>query len=99
MAYVRFNLVAFISNNLFNILSMNKRTIIVWVLLLFLTVTVGIISSLPFTYAAIIILVVSVIKFIGVSFYFMELKKAHIFWKVSIVIYVLLFSTIILISV
>ncbi|WP_456375956.1 cytochrome C oxidase subunit IV family protein [Lutibacter sp.] len=78
---------------------MNTRTIIVWVILVLLTVAVGVISSLPLSNAVVIILGLSVIKFIGVSFYFMELKKAHIFWKVSIVIYVLLFSTIILISV
>ena len=75
---------------------MNNRIIIVWVLLLFLTVTAGVISSLSLGDAAIIIIALSVIKFIGVSFYFMELKKAHIFWKISILIYLALFSTLIL---
>ena len=97
MAYVRFNLVVVISNNLFTFLIMNRRIILVWVLLVLLTIAVGIISSLPLSYAAVAILIISVIKFIGVSFYFMELKKAHIFWKISVLIYVLLFSTIILI--
>ena len=76
---------------------MNRRTIFVWILLVLLTVVVGVISSFPFNYAAVTILGLSTIKFIGVSFYFMELKKAHIFWKISVLIYVLLFSTIVLI--
>jgi len=76
---------------------MNSRTIFVWIILVLLTVVVGVISSFPLSYAVITILVLSVIKFIGVSFYFMELKKAHIFWKASVLIYVLLFSTIVLV--
>ena len=78
---------------------MNKRTIIVWVLLVFLTVAAGVISSLSLSNAAIAIIVLSVIKFIGVSFYFMELKKAHAFWKASVLIYLLLFSTIVLVAI
>ena len=76
---------------------MNNRTNYVWILLVILTVVVGVISSFPFNYAVVAILVLSGIKFIGVSFYFMELKKAHIFWKISVLIYLLLFLTIVLI--
>jgi len=81
LAYVRFNLAVVISNNLLTFLIMNSRTIYVWILLVILTVAVGVISSFPFSYAVVAILVLSGIKFIGVSFYFMELKKAHIFGK------------------
>jgi len=77
---------------------MNNRTIIVWVLLVFLTVAAGVISSLSLSNAAIAIIILSVLKFIGVSFYFMELKKAHAFWKASVLIYLLLFSTIVLVA-
>ena len=94
MAYVRFNLVAFVSNNLFTFLIMNKHTIVVWILLVLLTVAVGFISSLSLDVAVIIILFLSALKFIGVTFYFMELKKAHVFWKVSILIYLSFFSII-----
>ncbi|WP_372792629.1 cytochrome C oxidase subunit IV family protein [Lutibacter sp.] len=76
---------------------MNSRIIFVWVLLVLLTITVGVISSFSLSYAAIAILGLSALKFIGVSFYFMELKKAHIFWKAAILIYVFLFSIITLI--
>ena len=76
---------------------MNNRIIFVWILLVLITVAVGVISSFSLSYAVVAILILSVIKFIGVSFYFMELKKAHIFWKASVLIYVLLFSTIVLV--
>ncbi|WP_299522409.1 cytochrome C oxidase subunit IV family protein [uncultured Lutibacter sp.] len=74
---------------------MNSRIIFVWILLVLLTVAVGVISSFPFNYTTVAILGLSAIKFIGVSFYFMELKKAHIFWKISVLMYVLLFSVIV----
>jgi len=92
LAYVRFNLAVVISNNLFTFLIMNKRITFVWVLLVLLTVAVGFIASLSLNIAVILILLLSSLKFIGVTFYFMELKKAHIFWKVSILIYLSLFS-------
>ena len=44
-----------------------------------------------------IIIFLSILKFIGVSFYFMELKKAHIFWKSSVLIFLIMFSVIIII--
>jgi len=71
---------------------MNKRITFAWILLVLLTVAVGFISSLSLNVAVILILFLSSVKFIGVTFYFMELKKAHIFWKVSILIYLSLFS-------
>jgi len=73
---------------------MNKHITLVWILLVLLTVSVGIISSLSLDIAVISILLLSSLKFIGVTFYFMELKKAHVFWKVSILIYLSFFSII-----
>ena len=46
-----------------------------------------------------IIIFLSSLKFIGVSFYFMELKKAHIFWKSSVLIFLIMFSVITIIIV
>lgn len=43
-----------------------------------------------------LVLLLSGLKFILVGFFFMELKKAHIFWKISIVIYIFLFAAILL---
>ena len=73
---------------------MNKDLfLIIWVLLILLTITTALISSsaLSTTQAAILILGLSIVKFLCVSFYFMELKNAHVFWKASILFYVLLF--------
>lgn len=46
-----------------------------------------------------IILVLFMVKFLGVSFYFMELKTANIFWKSAVLIFVSIFFGIILIVV
>ena len=63
----------------------------VWLVLIILTITTALVSNsaLSTIQAAMLILGLSVIKFLGVSFYFMELRKAHIFWKASILFYVL----------
>ncbi|GGK44039.1 MULTISPECIES: cytochrome C oxidase subunit IV family protein [Flavobacteriaceae] len=68
----------------------------VWVVLIMLTITTTLVSNstLSKTRVAILILGLSVFKFFGVSFYFMELKKAHIFWKISITIFVVFLTTI-----
>lgn len=41
--------------------------------------------------ASAIILVLFVLKFLGVAFYFMELKKAHVFWKSAVLIFMSIF--------
>lgn len=47
--------------------------------------------------ATTIILVLFMLKFLGVAFYFMELKKAHIFWKSALLIFASIFLGIVLI--
>ncbi|HEY9168002.1 MAG TPA: cytochrome C oxidase subunit IV family protein [Lutibacter sp.] len=49
--------------------------------------------------ASTIILTLFMLKFLGVAFYFMELKKAHIFWKSAVLIFMSIFLGIILIVV
>lgn len=70
--------------------------LIVWVVLILLTITTALVSNsaLTLNQAAILILGLSVVKFLGVSFYFMELRKAHFFWKTSVVTFVVLLTTI-----
>jgi len=65
----------------------------VWVVLIILTITTALVSNLTLNtkQAAVIILGLSVVKFLGVSFFFMELKKAHFFWKASVLFYVIFF--------
>lgn len=65
----------------------------VWVVLIILTITIALVSNstLSTIQATILILGLSVVKFLGVSFYFMELRKAHLFWKISILFFVTIF--------
>jgi len=72
----------------------NRLYIRVWVLIIILTFLSALIANSSFVYAMESVLVISMLKFIGISFYFMGLRKAHVFWKSSIVIFVLLFSII-----
>ena len=76
-----------------------QQLLLIWIALIVLTILVALVSNMlrDLQYATIVILGISMLKFIGVSFYFMELKKAHVFWKVSILTYLFLFSTITLI--
>ena len=68
----------------------------VWLVLIILTISTALVSNstLNILNAAIVILGLAVVKFLGVSFYFMELKKAHSFWKTTVLVYVLLLSII-----
>lgn len=68
----------------------------VLIILIILTALSALVSSLLInsTYTVAIIILLSILKFIGVSFYFMELKNAHIFWKVSIVAFLTIFAII-----
>ena len=75
---------------------MNKQNIITWTLLLVLTVIAGLVSGTSLTYVIPLILLLAVLKFIGVAFNFMEMKKAHVFWKIILVSYLLIFCIIIL---
>ena len=97
MAHVRFNLAFIISDNLFTILNMYKSAIITWIILLALTIISALLSGFENKFVGFIIIALAVIKFLGVAFQFMELKKAHSFWKSSIMIFVLIFTVLILI--
>lgn len=50
-------------------------------------------SEFEMKFATSILLGLAVIKFIGVSFFFMDLRKAHPFWKVGILLFLLIFTT------
>ena len=74
-----------------------KKLLIVLVVLIALTLITAIISNVDTSYTVIAILFLAVLKFIGVSFYFMEIKQAHSFWKTSLLIFLGLFSATVLI--
>lgn len=69
---------------------MSKRNNITWIILLLLTLATALIAGMG--NAAYLILGISAMKFLLVAFQFMELKNAHSFWKVSLVI-ILAFTT------
>jgi len=52
-------------------------------------------SFYAWTYFVLTILFLSSIKFILVAFNFMELKKAHSFWKTFIIVYLVVFVSVI----
>ena len=74
-----------------------RNSIFTLVILILLTIAVAIISKIAGVYVVIGILVLSALKFIGISFFFMDLIKAHPFWKISVGVYLLVFVSILLI--
>ena len=74
-----------------------KNSIFTLVALIVLTIAVAIISKSSGVYVVIGILVLSALKFIGISFFFMDLRKAHPFWKISVCAYLLVFVSVLLI--
>jgi hypothetical protein len=87
---VRFDLVAAFPDNLFTFLKMERTFNITWLVLIGLTVLSAVFANMDFTYIATIILGLSFLKFVGVAFFFMELKKANTFWKVLLVAFLTL---------
>lgn len=77
---------------------MKKLLILAYILLLMLTITV---SCVVFWFGGLrfvtpLIMLLAVVKFLLVAFQFMELKKAHSFWKISLMLALILFSILII---
>lgn len=72
---------------------MTKTNIVTWAILMVLTVTGGLISRTSIHYTIPLIIIFTIIKFLGVAFNFMEMKKANSFWKILIVVYIVAFSS------
>ncbi|MFK5958558.1 MAG: cytochrome C oxidase subunit IV family protein [Lutibacter sp.] len=68
----------------------------IWILLVILTISSALVGNnfQHYKYIIAIIIGLTLVKFLGISFYFMGLKKAHSFWKTVVIIYLLLFSII-----
>lgn len=75
---------------------MTKQNIITWIILLVLTVIAGLVSSTSLTYVIPLILFLAALKFIGVAYNFMEMKKANVFWKILLVGYLVIFCVVVL---
>jgi len=76
---------------------MQKKDIYTLLGLITLTITTAIFSTQfnSLKYVSIIILVLSIFKFLLVTFNFMELKKANSFWKAIIIVYLTIFLIVI----
>ena len=76
---------------------MAKKDIYTLAGLIILTIVTALFSTTfnSIKYVSLIILILSIIKFLLIAFQFMELKKAHSFWKSIVLIYVTLFVVII----
>lgn len=70
-----------------------KKLIITLAVLIILTIVTAIISNTSTGFAVTAILILAMLKFIGVAFYFMEMRRAHSFWKVIILAFAILFLT------
>ncbi len=77
---------------------MNSTSKITWILLLVLTIASAVFSKMEGNFIIPIIMALAAFKFIGVAFQFMELKKAHSFWKYLIISYLVLFLVLILMN-
>ena len=62
-----------------------------------LTVIAGLVSNAAIAYTVPLILLLAILKFLGVTFRFMEMSKANIFWKAFIITYLAIVFGIILI--
>tara|TARA_R110000868_G_scaffold147888_1_gene369509 strand:+ start:928 stop:1164 length:237 start_codon:yes stop_codon:yes gene_type:complete len=78
---------------------MNKSATITWIILIVLTITSALVSKLESKYVVLIILILSALKFFGIAFQFMEIKKAHVFWKIIIIGFILLFGVGLLVTI
>lgn len=70
-----------------------KKTIVTLVLLIVLTLISAVLSTQTEAFVVIGVILISALKFIGVSFYFMELKHANSFWKGSVLVFLMFFIT------
>jgi len=93
LAHVRFDLVTTVSYNLFNFIVMKRKDIFTLIFLIFLTISTAFfsINYYDFKYIGLLILFLSGLKFVAVIFQFMEMKKAHAFWKAFIIIFLVAF--------
>lgn len=75
---------------------MNKSTIITWVNLLLLIIISALFSTIENSLSVYLIIGLAAVKFLGVAFQFMELKKAHSFWKIAILSFLFIFTVLVL---
>jgi hypothetical protein len=70
---------------------MKMNANLTWIILIVLTIASAFVSKLTSNYVVLIILLFASLKFLGIAFQFMEMKKAHVFWKGLIIGFLFLF--------
>ena len=68
-----------------------------YIILILFTVIVAFISDIASKSLSEIIIIISGLKFLLVTLYFMEMKSAHVLWKGIIFCFILIFCAIVLI--
>ncbi|MCC6186647.1 MAG: hypothetical protein IT256_05780, partial [Chitinophagaceae bacterium] len=67
-----------------------KKLIVIYVLMLLLTASVALVAN---TFdSKIVVILLSAVKFILLSYYFMGLVNTHVIWRVFITIFLALFT-------
>ena len=78
---------------------MHKTATFTWIIFIVLTIASALISTLEGTSVELLLLILSALKFFGIAFQFMELKKANLFWKGLIIGFILIFATILFVTI
>ena len=89
MAHVRLDLAYSIPCTLFNLVNMKNPLLLSFVILITLTLCTGLLSYfelISVSYLPLVLMGIAFTKFYLVAYQFMELKKAHTFWKVATLI-------------
>ena len=77
---------------------MKNKATLTWIILIALTITSALLSRIENKYIVFSILILAALKFLAVAFQFMEIKKAHVFWKTIIISFIFLFGVGLLIA-
>ena len=78
---------------------MKKSLFLIYMVLLILTITTSLVANSSVFHESVIALIMALaaFKFILVAFQFMELRKAHSFWKISLLLTLGLFMILIIV--
>lgn len=73
-----------------------KLNTIVWTVLVTLIVLSSIFAETHFKYAYILIIAFAIVKFLSISFQFIEVKNAHLIWKITALFFIFIYFIILI---
>jgi len=68
-----------------------KQNTILWIALIVLICASMLFSENGYKYSSVIIILLSAVKFLSISFQFIEVKHAHIIWKLVSFLFVIIY--------